>query len=160
MRLYLVFSSCQHADRIINSGYLSMRAYLCAPSSAYENKRCEIFDTIDDAWTRLQNYAFSQGFAIVTGLCVKADTRRTYKCIHHSDSTAYWRKLSKHREEEDLEYRTTRRQEMTKIKVKGCGWLEIISFRDLQRGGINRTRPRKSGTHARDGSQSSRLRES
>ena len=29
----------------------------------------ETFDVPDNAWTRLQNYAFSQGFAIVTGSC-------------------------------------------------------------------------------------------
>ena len=36
--------------------------------------------TPDDAWTRLQDYAFSQGFAIVTGQCGQADPRKTYKC--------------------------------------------------------------------------------
>ena len=28
---------------------------------------------------------------------------------------------------------------MTKIKAKGCEWRAVISFRDLQRGGSNRT---------------------
>ncbi|CAF9942052.1 hypothetical protein IMSHALPRED_003174 [Imshaugia aleurites] len=62
------------------------------PSHLLPPSKNETFNTPDDAWTRLQDYAFSQGFAIVTGQCGKADPRKTYKCIHHSAETKNWRK--------------------------------------------------------------------
>ena len=57
------------------------------PSHLLPPSKNEIFYTPDEAWTRLQDYAFSQGFAIVTAQCGKADPRKTYKCIHHSADT-------------------------------------------------------------------------
>ena len=87
----------------------------------------------------MQDYAFSQGFAIITGQCGKVDPRRTYKCIHHSIETKNWRKLPEHKGEVDPEHGTTRLQESTKIKAKGCEWRVSISYKDLKRGGSNKT---------------------
>lgn len=46
------------------------------PSHLLRPRKNKTFDTPDDAWTPLQDYAFNQGFAIVTGQCVKADPRK------------------------------------------------------------------------------------
>ena len=109
------------------------------PSHLLPPRKNETFDTPDDAWTRLQDYAFSQGFAIVTGQYGKADPRKAYKCIHHSVETKNWRKLPEHKGEQDLEHRTTRQQEKTKIKAKACEWRITIAFKDIKRGGSNKT---------------------
>ena len=109
------------------------------PSHLLPPSKNETFYTPDDAWTRLQDYAFSQGFAIVTGQCGKVDPRRTYKCIHHFIETKNWRKLPEHKGEVDPEHGTTRIQESTKIKTKGCEWRVSISYKGLKRGGRNKT---------------------
>ncbi|CAF9919853.1 MAG: hypothetical protein ALECFALPRED_001321 [Alectoria fallacina] len=110
------------------------------PSHLLPPSKNETFDTPDDAWTRLQDYAFSQGFAIVTGSCGVKDPRKTYHFIHHYIETKNSRKLPEHKGEQDLEHNTTRLQEMTRIKAKGCEWRVSIAYKDLKRGGSNKTR--------------------
>ena len=93
----------------------------------------ETFDVPDDAWTRLQNYAFSQGFAIVTGSCGAG--RKSYQCIHAEEKTQNNRKLDEHTGEG-----SNRQQELTRIKKKGCPWRCAITWRDPHtRGGDNKT---------------------
>lgn len=109
------------------------------PSHLLPPSKNEIFDTPDDAWTRLQNYAFSQGFAIVTDQCGKTNPRKFYRCIHHSIETRNWRKLLEHKREIDPEHGITRLQENTKIKAKGCEQRVFIAYKDLTRGRSNKT---------------------
>ena len=75
----------------------------------------------------------------MTGACRKADPRKTYHCIHHSIDTKNWRKLPEHKGEHDPEHNTTRLQEKTKTKAKGYEWRVSIAYRDLIRGGSNKT---------------------
>lgn len=100
-------------------------------------QRDEVFDTPDDSIIRLQDYAFSQGFAVITSTCGQG--RKNYNCIHHADKTRNYRKLPEHKEEEDLEHGTKRTQELTKIKAKGCPWRVYISWKTLKRGGTIQT---------------------
>lgn len=44
-----------------------------------------------------------------------------------------------HKGEQDLEHGTTRQQEKTKIKAKACEWRVTIAFKDIKRGGSNKT---------------------
>ena len=60
----------------------------------------ETFDTGKACLARLQAFAFSQGFAVVT-TASKAGRSR-FACIHHGDDTKNWRKLEQH-VEKDLE---------------------------------------------------------
>lgn len=53
--------------------------------------------------------------------------------------TKNWRKLPEYKGEQDLEHNTTRLQEKTKIKAKGCEWRISIAYKDLKRGGSNKT---------------------
>ena len=93
----------------------------------------ETFDIADDAWSRLQNYAFSQGFAIVTGSCGVG--RKSYQCIHAEEKTQNNRKLDEHTGEG-----SNRKQELTRIKKKGCKWRCAIAWKDpYTRGGDNKT---------------------
>ena len=40
-----------------------------------------MFNVLDDVWTRLQDYTFTQEFAIVTARCGRVDTRKIYKLL-------------------------------------------------------------------------------
>ncbi len=75
----------------------------------------ELFDIPSEAYERLQNYAFSQRFQIVTGSCEVG--RRNYPCIHHKADTKNYRKLDDHASKDGS---TNRKQELTKIKAKHC----------------------------------------
>jgi len=75
----------------------------------------ELFDISSEAYERLQNYAFSQRFQIVTESCEK--DRRNYSCIHHKADIKNYRKLDDHASKDDS---MNRKQKLTKIKVKDC----------------------------------------
>ena len=60
----------------------------------------ETFDTAKGCLARLQAFAFSQGFAVVTTGSKKG--RSLFSCIHHGGDTKNWRKLEQH-VEKDLE---------------------------------------------------------
>ena len=60
----------------------------------------ETFDTAKGCLARLQAFAFSQGFAVVTTKSSKE--RSNFSCIHHGGDTKNWRKLKQHIEK-DLE---------------------------------------------------------
>jgi len=65
----------------------------------------ELFDIPNEAYERLQNYAFSQKFQIVTGSC-EVD-RRNHSCIHHKTDTKNDRKLDNHARKEINKRRRT-----------------------------------------------------
>ena len=56
----------------------------------------EVLDP-DQVYKYLQNYAFTQGFCIVTTSYNKANTYIIFSCIHHSHFTCNWCKLDKYR---------------------------------------------------------------
>lgn len=94
--------------------------------------RNETFEVPDQAWDRLQDWAFSQGFAIIIGQC--GDRRKNYRCVHHSKGTKNWRKLPEHAGEANPENDKVRKQEKTKIKSKDCKWHYYIAWKSLKRG--------------------------
>ena len=94
----------------------------------------ELFDISNEAYERLQNYAFSQRFQIVIEFC-EVD-RKNYSCIHHKiDIKKYW-KLDDHTNKDES---TNRKQKLTKIKVKNCKWHCFISYRSLDHSDENKT---------------------
>ncbi|KAI9760849.1 MAG: hypothetical protein M1840_002182 [Geoglossum simile] len=88
----------------------------------------EVLDP-DQAYERLQDYAFSQGFCIVISSRDKANTNIRYTCIHHGHTTRNWRKLDEHKTEE-----SNRQKEYTNIRARGCPWQVYISYKGITRG--------------------------
>jgi hypothetical protein len=77
----------------------------------------ESFATPKDALQRLQDWAFTQGFAVVTESTRKG--RTIFQCIHHRKKTKNCRKTP-----------TEDRQRIsTAIKAKGCIWTVYVSQR-------------------------------
>ncbi|KAI9767341.1 MAG: hypothetical protein M1840_005750 [Geoglossum simile] len=83
----------------------------------------------NEAYERLQNFAFSQGFCIVITSQDKANTNIRYICIYHSNSTRNWCKLDEHRTEEG-----NRQKEYINIRARGCPWQVYISYKGIIRG--------------------------
>jgi hypothetical protein len=77
----------------------------------------ESFKTPEDALQRLQDWAFTQGFAVVTES--KRKGRVIFQCIHHRTKTRNSRKTAT----EDRE------RVSTAIKAKGCTWTVYVSQR-------------------------------
>ncbi|KAL8948976.1 MAG: hypothetical protein Q9222_004882 [Ikaeria aurantiellina] len=77
----------------------------------------ERFDDADAVANRLQNYAFSQGFAMVTGSCGKG--RKTYLCKHHGTKTKNIRKLD---DTPSKDGSTNRKHQVMNVHAKGCNW--------------------------------------
>jgi hypothetical protein len=90
----------------------------------------EVLDP-DEAYKRLQNYAFTQGFCIVISSHDKANTFVRFVCIHHGHNTRNWHKLDEHKTEEG-----NRHKEYTSIRARGCPWQIYTSFRSVTRGKI------------------------
>lgn len=88
----------------------------------------EVLDP-DQAYERLQDYAFSQGFCIVISSRDKANTNIRYTCIHHGYTTRNWRKLDDHKTKEG-----NRQKEYTNIRARGCPWQVYISYKGVIRG--------------------------
>src|SRR5437763_16749373 len=55
----------------------------------------ELYDSFQECFARLQGYAFSQGFAVVTLSSSKKRARALFGCIHHAEETRNCRKLNK-----------------------------------------------------------------
>ena len=92
----------------------------------------EQFEVPEEAVERLQNYAFSQGFVVVTGSCGSSgNPRKYYRCIHHSTETKNYRKLDEHKG--TVEDSTNRQREMTHIRALGCKWRLSISYKRIDR---------------------------
>ena len=88
----------------------------------------EQFDTPEEAIERLQDYAFSQGFVVVTGSCgSRGNPRKYYHCIHHGVETQNNRKLDEHVGPKDAP--TNRRRELTRTRGLGCKWRLSISYK-------------------------------
>ena len=102
------------------------------PEHLIEPSSGEQFDVPDEAYTRLQNYAFSQGFAVVVGSCGKG--RKAYECVHHKSETQNNRKLDDH-----IGEGSNRKVEATKLKSKGCDWRCSLAYKAPNRHTENMT---------------------
>ena len=79
----------------------------------------EHFEVPEEAFERLQNYAFSQKFAVVTGSCgSRGNSRKYYHCIHHGIDTQNNRKFDEH--VGTKEEPTNRQRELTRIRGLNC----------------------------------------
>ena len=83
----------------------------------------------DEAYIRLQDYAFTQGFCVVVTSRDKANTYIRYACIHHGTSTRNWHGLDDHRVDGG-----NRQKEYTNIRARGCPWQVYISYKGVTRG--------------------------
>jgi hypothetical protein len=86
----------------------------------------------DQAYHRLQNYAFSQGFCIVITSRNKANTYIRYACIHHGHDTRNWRHLDDHRTEEG-----NRQKKYTTIRARGYPWQVYLSYKGISKGKLS-----------------------
>jgi hypothetical protein len=77
----------------------------------------EQFQCPADALLRLQNWAFTQGFAVVTESC--RENRVIFQCIHHRQKTRNTRRIA-------LENRV---RLGTRTRAKGCTWTMYVSQR-------------------------------
>ena len=81
---------------------------------------------------RLQNYAFSQNFVVVTSFCdFKNNFRKYYHCIHHSIEIQNNRKLNEHKN--TIENSINRRRELIHIRVLNCKWRLFINYKRIDR---------------------------
>lgn len=102
------------------------------PTHLLPPRHGEIYDVPDDCLERLQDYAFSQGFAVTTGSCGQAGNPRKYfQCIHHGKETKNWRHLDEH--VDTKEQPTDRQREHTHIKGLGCKWSVSLSYKRKNR---------------------------
>ena len=95
----------------------------------------ESFDTAKGCLARLQAFAFSQGFAVVTTRSRKE--RSHFSCIHHGGETRNWRKLEQHVEKDLKNGKTVskRQKECTSKQARGCPWEMYWSVRSVGKRG-------------------------
>jgi hypothetical protein len=108
----------------------------------------EPFDSGKAYLARLQAFAFSQGFAVIT--TASRAGRFRFACIHHGDDTKNWRKLEEH-VEKDLESGkivSKRQKENTSKQARGCPWEMYWSVRSVGKIGSGQTAGQLSITKA------------
>jgi hypothetical protein len=94
----------------------------------------ELFDNPKACLRRLQGYALSQGFAVVTASSQKGRAR--FACIHHGTETRNWREL-----EECVERNvegniiSSRKKEDTATNAKDCTWEMYWSVKSVGKRG-------------------------
>ena len=89
----------------------------------------EIFEDINAAFNRYQDYAFSKGFFIVKLSVSGLDTlrpRTIFVCKHHGEHTRNYRKLDDFRGEN-----SNRQREATKVHQMRCGWTIRVAWKQL-----------------------------
>ena len=82
----------------------------------------EVFESFQEYFARLQGYAFSQGFAVVTLSSNKKKARAEFGCIHHAKETKNWRKLEAY-VDKDLASGDTvndQKRDNHSVNAKGC----------------------------------------
>jgi MULE transposase domain len=89
----------------------------------------------EEALCWFQNYAFTQGFCLVTSS--KARDRLRVACIHHGKKTRNTRKLA-----ETVTDGGDRKKELTYIKAKECPYSLYVSYKTV-RGGLQGVEERK-----------------
>jgi hypothetical protein len=94
----------------------------------------EVFETAKACLRRLQGYALSRGFAVVTASSNK--TRARFSCIHHGVDTRNWRELEAHVEKDaEGNILTRRKKEDTATNAKACDWEMYWSVRSVGKRG-------------------------
>src|SRR5947207_4617816 len=94
----------------------------------------ELFDNPKACLRRLQGYALSQGFAVVTRSSEKGRARFTY--IHHSTETRNWRGLEERIERDaDGNLLSNRKREDTDANAKDYPWEMYWSVRSVGKRG-------------------------
>ncbi|KAL9013940.1 MAG: hypothetical protein Q9173_001377, partial [Seirophora scorigena] len=83
----------------------------------------EEFITGAEAYKRLLDYSFRQGFVVVrtNGGKIGGILRKTFSCSHHGKATQNNRKLAPHvLRDEEGKITTDRTRERTNLNAKGC----------------------------------------
>ena len=80
----------------------------------------EEVDSPEAGYVRIQDWAFTQGFAVVKES--RKPIRQVLHCVHHKDDTRNTRKTDE----------TERKRTATKIQATGCKFSIYISFRNKQ----------------------------
>ncbi|ERF72701.1 hypothetical protein EPUS_04754 [Endocarpon pusillum Z07020] len=97
-----------------------------------------MFDNIELCTARLQDWALSQGFAIVRR-SGSEKKRAIFLCIHHGAASKNTRQLEDHVERDDEGKITSRRkQESTSINARNCLYSIRLSYKQLGKRGSNR----------------------
>src|SRR5579859_5791451 len=93
----------------------------------------EVFESFQECFARLQGYAFSQGFAVVTLSSKKTKARAQFGCIHHAKETKNWRKLEKHVDKDPAteDIVSNRKRNNYSVNAKGCPWAAYWSVRSV-----------------------------
>lgn len=92
----------------------------------------EVFATAKECLVRLQGFALSRGFAVVTRGSDKKRAR--FLCIHHGEETKNWRKLEQHVERDPNDGKkiiSKRQREDTSKNARGCTWEMYWSMRSV-----------------------------
>jgi len=92
----------------------------------------EVFEPGKACLARLQGFALSRGFAVVTTSSTAGRAR--FGCIHHGDESKNWRKLEQHvqRDPESKKIVSKRQREATPKKARGCTWKMYWIVRSLR----------------------------
>jgi hypothetical protein len=94
----------------------------------------EIFETANECMRRLQAYALSKGFAIVT--LSSTPKRAKFACIHHGSQSRNWRGLEDHVEKDkDGTVVSRRKRDDTSSNAKDCPWEMYWSVRSVGKRG-------------------------
>jgi hypothetical protein len=104
-------------------------AWLLPPQSG------EVFQTAKDCLRRLQGYALSRGFAVVTTTSKK--NRAQFACIHHGAETKNWRGLEDRvKRDAEGEIVSGRKREDTLTNARQCTWEMYWSVRSVGKRGL------------------------
>ena len=94
----------------------------------------ELFDNPKACLRRLQGYALSQGFAVVTTTSKK--NRAQFACIHHGVETRNWRGLEEYiQKDAEGKILSSRKREDTAANAKDCSWEIYWSVRSVGKRG-------------------------
>jgi hypothetical protein len=91
----------------------------------------EIFECANECFHRLQAWAFTRGFAIVTTTSGNEKACAQFCCVHHSEETKNWRKLDKRitKDPETGEITSNRQRGNHTKNARGCTWAMYWSVR-------------------------------
>jgi hypothetical protein len=94
----------------------------------------ELFDSAKECLRRLQGYAFSRGFAVVTTTFKKSRAQFAY--IHHGTEIKNWRDLEDHiKKDAEDKVVSRRKREATFSNARGCTWEMYWSVRSVGKRG-------------------------
>jgi hypothetical protein len=98
-------------------------------------KEGEVFGSGKECLARLQDFALSRGFTIVT--IASTANRFRFACIHHGEQTRNWCKLEKYvqKDPENNQIISRQQKEDTFTNVRGCKWEMYWSVRSVEKRG-------------------------